>query len=55
MTQDNFLEEIQELVLPPWHLRHMSLFAERLPIPEVYQPILEEVFLHSIPSLKSFR
>jgi hypothetical protein len=46
---------MQDLVLPSWQLHHMSLFAESLPIPEVYKPILEEIFLQSIPSLKSFR
>jgi len=51
---DEFLTTMEDRVYPHWQLGHMSVSVECLPFRSEYEPLLEQTFLHCVPSIKTF-
>jgi len=52
--QDEFMTTMEERVYPDWQLSHMSVLVECLPFRSEYETLLEQTFLHCVPSIRTY-
>ncbi|KAF8815391.1 hypothetical protein BYT27DRAFT_7333934 [Phlegmacium glaucopus] len=51
---DEFVTIMEKREYPDWQLSHMSVLVECLPFRPEYEALLEQTFLHCIPSIRTY-